>query len=201
MLPIDDSSPSSRPTVVVASGHMTDAPDRPDPRFPDEEVDRVRHEVRDTLRGWGVGPGTTVISGGARGADLIVAEEARALGAHVVLCLAKPPPEFERDSVDVPGTDWGAHFNSMLRTAEIRVLPSDRAPMEGDQLYAATNDWMIDSARSLLGDGQTAPNAIVVWNGQGGDGPGGTGHFVRQLGYDAPDPRLRVIDPTPRTAA
>lgn len=186
------------PTVVVASGHMTDAPDRPEPRFPDEEVDRVRHEVRDTLTAWGVGPETTVISGGARGADLIVAEEAQALGAHIVLCLAKPPEEFERESVDLPGTDWGERFTSMLRSAEVRVLPSDRAPSDADQLYAATNDWMIDTARSLLGDGQAGPNAIVVWNGQGGDGPGGTGHFVQQLGYDPPDPRLRVIDPTPR---
>jgi hypothetical protein len=180
---------------------MTDAPDRPEPRFPDAEVERVRREVRDALTAWGVGPGTTAISGGARGADLIVAEEARALGAHVVLCLAKPPEQFERDSVDVPGTDWNERFASMLGSAEVRVLPNDRAPADGDQLYAATNDWMIESARSLLSEGQPAPNAIVVWDGRGGDGPGGTRHFVEQLGYDTSDPRVKVIDPTPRGTA
>lgn len=198
MQPIDTLPPdaSPQPAVVVTSGHMTDAPDRTEPRFPEVEVGRVRREVRDTLVRWGVGPGTTVISGGARGADLIVAQEAEVLGARVILFLAKPPEEFERDSVDVPGTDWGDQFQSMLRTAEVRVLPRDRQPGDGEQIYAATNDWMIDSARDLLRDGRI-PNAIVVWNGQGGDGPGGTRHFIQRLGFDADDPRIRIIDPTP----
>lgn len=185
------------PAVVVASGHMVDAPHRAEPRFPQGEVDRVRDEVRRTLSDWGVGPETTVVSGGARGADLIVAEEGQALGARVVLCLAEPPEEFERTSVALPDTDWADRFRKLLASAEVRVLTDERPAPGGDERYAATNNWMIDVARSLVPDGEDGPNAIIVWDGQGGDGPGGTRDFVHQLGYDERDPRVRVIDPTP----
>jgi hypothetical protein len=39
---------------------------------------------------------------------------------------------------------------------------------------------------------------VIVWNGQEGDGPGGTRDFVRRLGHSGPDERVEVIDPTRR---
>ena len=44
----------SAPHVVVAGGHMVDAPDRPRPRFPSDQVERVAGEVRATLERWQV---------------------------------------------------------------------------------------------------------------------------------------------------
>src|SRR5690349_13768888 len=70
----------SGPRVVLASGHMVDLPDRATPRFPVDQVSRVTAEVQDALGAWDVGPGSTVVCGGARGADLIVAEQALARG-------------------------------------------------------------------------------------------------------------------------
>jgi hypothetical protein len=52
------------PKVVLASGHVVDAPERPTPRFPVDQVPRVTAEVRDALQGWDVGPSTTVVTGG-----------------------------------------------------------------------------------------------------------------------------------------
>jgi hypothetical protein len=111
--------------VVLVSGHLVDALDRSIPRFPPSRVPWVTDQVRQSFSEWDVGPGTTVISGGARGADIIAAEEGHARGAHVVLCLALPPDEFERRSVDLPGTDWSSRFRRLLSVAEVRELSKE----------------------------------------------------------------------------
>ena len=182
---------TTAPTAVVASGHMIDTPDRPVPRFPPGQIPRVTAEIRRALAHWGAGPATTLVCGGARGPDLIAAEEALALGALVKVCLARPREAFVADSVTLPGTDWAARFDAVLERAEVEVLPD---PV-GDDVYVRANERIVEVARSLA---RGRPHAVVVWNGGGGDGPGGTSDFLDRLGYTAPDKRLVVIDPTPR---
>jgi NAD(P)-dependent dehydrogenase (short-subunit alcohol dehydrogenase family) len=176
-------------TSVVVSGHMVDEPGRESPRFPAERVPVVTARIRAVLAAWEVGPATTVVSGGARGADIIVAEEALDRGAQVVLCLALEPEEFEQASVAIADTDWSERFRRLLRRAEVRVL--EHGSPDDPALYARTNRWLLDVARSF-----GEPKVILVWNGQRGDGPGGTEEFARLAGPDEPDPdRIRVIDP------
>lgn len=182
------------PRVVLATGHMVDLPDRATPRFPADQVPRVTGEVRDALAAWQVGPGSTVVCGGARGADLIVVEEAHARGARILLCLALPREEFIRRSVDIPGTDWAARFERIAGLAEIRVLGDANGGGRHD-VFARANAWMVDVARSF----DPRPHAIVVWDGRRGDGSGGTADMVRRLGALDPDSRVRVINPTRRT--
>src|SRR5947207_15292414 len=64
--------------AVLVSGHLVDTADRSQPRFPQTRVPWVTDRVREVLDGWRIGSGTTLISGGARGADLIAADEAQA---------------------------------------------------------------------------------------------------------------------------
>jgi hypothetical protein len=180
------------PRVVLATGHMVDLPERVPPRFPADQVPRVTAEVREVLAAWQVGADSTVVCGGARGADLIVAEEALARGARVVLCLALPPEKFTRRSVYVPGTDWAARFHQVAGRAEVRVLGSGDGG-ELDDVFARTNAWMVDVARSI----DAHPYAIVVWDGRSGDGPGGTSDMIGRLGGQGSDSRVRVIDPQP----
>lgn len=186
---------SQSPAVVLASGHVIDAPDRTSPRFPPEQVPRVTTQVREALAEWSVGPGTTVITGGARGADLIVAEEGLARGARIIVCLALPQEEFEQRSVELPGSDWVDRFRRLLKVAEVRYLADEvgAVPVD-DEVFAVTNRWMVEVATAL----DREPHAVVVWDGKEGGGPGGTRDLVRRLGVDRPEPRIRVIDPTPR---
>jgi hypothetical protein len=179
-----------RAGVVVVSGHMVDAPDRPRPRFPPDQVPRVTNAIRQALDQWKVGPETTVITGGARGADVIGAEEARRRGARVRLVLALPPEKFEQRSIALPGTDWLARFRAMLEDADVEVLDAGA----GSDVFARTNARIVELAREL----DPEPRAIVVWNGGNSDGPGGTRDFITRLGYDRPNERVRVIDPTRR---
>lgn len=180
---------SGAPRVVVVSGHMVDAPDRPELRFPPEEVARVDAEVRDALDAWGVDGSTTLVTGGARGADLLAAEAARARGAEVRIVLALPPDEFEARSVALDGTDWAERFRSALGAAEAEVV--EQPP--GEDVFARTNARMIEIAREL----DPEPHALLVWDGRAGDGPGGTRDFIAQLGHEGPGERVRIIDPTP----
>jgi hypothetical protein len=179
--------------VVVVSGHMVDDPARRTERFPERAVPDVTRAIRDLFEvEWSVGDGTTLVTGGARGADLIAAEEAVRLGAHVVMCLALPAEEFERRSVAQPGTDWGERFRSMLGHAEVRHAWSESGvDAAGDDVFAVANESMVRYAKGLA----ARPHAVLVWDGGSGDGPGGTADIVSRLGYDRGDERLVVIDP------
>lgn len=179
-----------RAGVVVVSGHMVDAPDRPHPRFPLDQVPRVTEAVRRAFDEWAVGAHTTVLTGGARGTDIIAAEEARSRGARIRLILALPPTEFERRSVALPGTDWLERFRALLEGADVEVI-ADAA--ESD-VFARTNARLVELARAS----DLQPCALVVWDGQEGDGPSGTRDLISRLGYEGPHDHIRVIDPTRR---
>ncbi|MEM9035187.1 MAG: hypothetical protein AAGD18_11390 [Actinomycetota bacterium] len=184
------------PTVIVASGHLTDAPDRPQPRFPESEVGRVELDIARILDSWGVGEGTTLITGGARGADLICAEGALERGGGVVLVLAEDVDSFVRRSVDGSDPSWRDRFDAARRRAsEVHVLdPASSDPGVG--MHDAANRRMIELARDA--SGEAGPRAIVVWNGEEGDGPGGTRDFLRRMGVTGPGERVAIVDPTPR---
>lgn len=183
------------PAVVLASGHMTDPADtgRADaarPRFPADQTPRVTSEIAEAFTRWRVGPSTVVVTGGARGADIIAAEQAMRLGARVVLCLAHPADTFETTSVDLPGTDWSARFRALLRVAEVHE-PSGAAEANP---YEQANIAMVERARQIDPD----PYALLVWNGRPGRGPGGTGDLIARLKLVGPHPRVAVVDPTRR---
>ena len=174
----------------MVSGHMVDAPNRSRPRFPPHQVPRVSAAIHSAFDAWKIGSGMTLITGAARGADLIAAEQALERSARVLVVLALPQEEFERRSVALPNTDWVERFRAVLDRSEIEVLdgPHD------DSAFGRANARMIQIARGL----DERPYALVVWNGQEGDGPGGTRDFVQRLGYTDPDEHVCVIDPTPR---
>ena len=157
--------------VVVASGHLTDQPDRKSPRFPESAVVRVRRQIARALDEIGLARGDLLICGGARGADLLAAEEALRRGASVRLCLASVRSSFVAESVALAGTDWAERFDTVAKCSEMRVVPT---PPDGTSVYEATNDWMISLALAEPADER---HALLVWDGRQGDGAGGTGHF------------------------
>jgi hypothetical protein len=185
---------SEAPAVVVVSGHMIDASDRKEPRFPPSQVERVSRELDKAFDAWGVGPGTTILCGGARGADILAAEAGLRRGAGVYLCLALPPDEFERCSVVLPGSDWATRFRSLLDRAEVEVAQGANDTNEDVDVFERANARLVELANSRT----DRPYAALVWDGRQGDGPGGTADLVRRLGFRGPDPRACVIDPTPR---
>ena len=164
--------------VVVVTGHMTDAPDRETPRFPQSEVERVRRQVGTTFADWELGPDDLVICGAARGGDLIAARAARESGAAVWVMLAKSPDRFERGSVAGADPAWVDEFWWLLQRVPSWVL--DQVPgFDGrDDVYAATNEWMLDIAERQSTGGQL--NLLAIWDGRGAAGSGGAGDMVAE---------------------
>lgn len=145
--------------------------------------------MRDQLERWYVGPGSTLLTGGARGADIIAAEAALERGAAVRRVLARPPDDFVSGSVSLPQTDWEERFRALLGRADVEIVGGS-----DDDVYARTNERITERAREV----DDHPFALIVWNGEEGDGPGGTSAFVARLGRVSGDDRVVVIDPTPQ---
>lgn len=180
-----------RPEVILATGHMVDLPSRAAQRFPPGEVPRVAASIEQTLAEWDVGPGTTLVCGGARGADILAAELALTRGASVVVSLPLPLEQFVEESVAVPDDDqaWVERFRAVLARSDV-LAPVDPG---GDDAFGRNNDRMVEHANAI---GSGVANLIAVWDGRRGDGPGGTADLV---GAFRPNPeRVRIIDPTAR---
>jgi hypothetical protein len=184
--------------VVVATGHMTDAPDREAPRFPESQVAQATRRVGELFDRWKLGPGDLLICGGARGGDIIAGEQALERGCEVWVLLANPPDLFERHSVDGGAPGWVERFRRLLSVAPSWVLDEAEVAGEGtggddapdDRVYEAANEWMLRVAE------RQAPGAfrvVAVWDGKAAAGVGGSGHMVDQaveLGAE-----VEVVDP------
>jgi hypothetical protein len=162
--------------VVVVTGHMTDTPDRAAPRFPESQVDRVRSEIGALFDDWGLGADDLLICGGARGGDLIGALQAHARGATAWVLLSRPADEFVEGSVAGADPAWIDRYWWMLQRAPSWELTSVPRYAGRDDVYAAANEWMLETA--VFQSDRDAPNVVAIWDGLDADGVGGTGHMV-----------------------
>jgi hypothetical protein len=166
------------PPVVAFAGHMTDAPGRAVPRFPEAKAEVVRREVRAWLRGHG--ERVHGVCSAARGADLLFLEEVLALRGTATVVLPFPAADFKRISV---GQGWDGRFDASLANDRVEVLPPllDAAPPEAEQTRAfeQCNLKIIDEAERLAKLFDDAdPVLLTVWNGNPGDASGGTAHAL-----------------------
>ena len=170
-----DTSPEPR-KVALFSGHMIDAPGREKPRFsPDKEPIAAR-AIAEALADLEIGPADLAICGGACGGDLLFAEAALARGARLELYIPFDEPTFLEKSVDFADRDWRARYFAAKAPAVLHVAPSELGPIrEGEDAYERNNRWMLASA---LRFGADKVDFVCLWNGGGGDGPGGTRHMM-----------------------
>jgi hypothetical protein len=171
-----DTRPEPPRKVALFSGHMIDAPGREKPRFaPDKEPIAAR-AIAKALADIGVGPADLAICGGACGGDLLFAEAALACGARLELYIPLDEPTFLEKSVDFTDREWRARYFAAKAPAVLHVAPSELGPIrEEEDAYTRNNRWMLDSA---LRFGADTVDFICLWNGEGGDGPGGTRHMM-----------------------
>jgi class 3 adenylate cyclase len=178
------------------TGHMVDRPDRDQPRFPAELESAVAAAIRGCLDD---GP-PVAFGSGASGSDLLFLETVLDLGGEVNLVLPYEVDEFEAESVDRGlGGDWSARFRRALDRASRVVVASERCRTPSPSVYAYANQLMrglaIIRARQL----DAELRGLAVWDGQQGDGPGGTAATVGD--WMAAGVRIEIIDPRALTAA
>ena len=168
--------PESPRNVALFSGHMVDAPGRVKPRFPADKEAIAAEAIAGALADLDLGSSDLAICGGACGGDLLFAEAALARGARLEIYLPFEEPTFLEKSVDFADRDWRARFVAAKARAVLHIAPRELGPpRESEDPYERNNRWMLDQASRF---GADKVDFICLWNGEGGDGPGGTKHMM-----------------------
>ena len=190
------STEATRPRqVVLFTGHMVDAPGRAVARFPAALAPEAARRIAAALAEIDAGPADLGLTQGAAGGDLLFAEACLARAVPLRLLLPLHESEFVAQSL-LPvegGAGWHAHFLAVV--ARLHQPPSQAprvlgALAAGEDAFVRGNLWLLERA---LAFGAERLRCICLWDGGGGDGPGGTRHMVDAV-YAAGGTVLR-IDP------
>lgn len=180
------SGPPQPRHIVLFSGHMIDDPtargagtDR-SIRFPEDKVGAVAAKIEECLDRIGAGNGDLGLSGGASGGDLLFAEACLRRGMSLEVRLSAAEPEFLANSVTFADPDhyWEESFGRVKShpSTTILYMPEELglAPKNIDK-YDRCNRWLLYTA---LSQGLSRVSFLTVWDGQVGDGPGGTRDMI-----------------------
>lgn len=171
---------------------MIDAPGREHARFPASAEERVRTAIRAAIQSikWNI-PGPTVgIAGAASGGDLLFHEICAELGIPTRILLGLPAGRFEAESVAPAGDEWVRRFHALLaRNSDLLIMGDldGRLEYPAVNVWHRANLWMIEMSSTLAGE----QALLALWDGQTGDGPGGTQHFLEV----ARRFKVRVLEP------
>ena len=165
-------------------------------RFPPEKIDAVAKEIRNRLDKLGAQAGDLGTCGGASGGDLLFAEACLERGMRMELRLARTEPEFLAKSVTFADPDhrWERSFEQVKdnKATTMFVMPQELGPApESVSVHDRCNRWILYSALSM---GLRKTFFVTLWNGEPGDGPGGTQHMV-ELVHKLTGRRPEIIDP------
>jgi hypothetical protein len=163
--------------VLLFSGHMIDAPGRKVSRFPADKVPIAADAIAQTLMLLEAGADDLAVCSGACGGDLLFAEASLMRGLRLDLYIPFDEPEFLAKSVDFADANWRTRFLAVKSHAILHVMPDDGTPGKEDP-FERNNLWMLDSAARF---GIEKIDFICLWDGQGGDGPGGTQHLMEEV--------------------
>jgi hypothetical protein len=164
--------------VLLFSGHMIDAPGRKQPRFPASKESVVADALTRLLDSPDVAANSSdlAICGGACGGDLLFAEACLARRTPLEFYIPFDESKFLADSVDFAGDDWHNRYFAAKNKGALHVAPDELGPLAPNvDPYERNNLWMLERAARF---GAARMIFICLWNGEGGDGPGGTKHLM-----------------------
>ena len=169
--------------VLLFSGHMMDAPGRPAPRFPPDKEDIAKQKIVEALDALGAGPDDLALAQGASGGDILFLEACRDRGVRLQLMLPLREPEFIQRSIlpSAEGEMWRRRYFAL--TASMKdaphIMPDELGPPPKDvSPFERCNLWLLYTA---LAYGIGKVRFICLWDGGGGDGPGGTSHMYNEV--------------------
>lgn len=167
--------------VVLFSGHMMDRPGRAEPRFPPDKEPVAAAAIAEALDQLAVDASDLGISSAACGGDLLFAEACLNRNCRLQLHLPFDEATFLQESVDFANARWRQRYLAVRAHSLVHLLlaPEQLGTLAaGEDPYERNNVWMLESA---LGFGTESVHFVCLWNGQGGDGPGGTQHMMQTV--------------------
>ena len=170
--------------VFLFSGHMIDKPGRTPPRFPKEKETIAAQKIGEALDQLGAGPDDLALTQGACGGDLLFTKACQQRGVKVQWLQPFCEPDFIVKSVVDCGEAWRQpYLDAKAKLARpIRAAPDELGDLppgsEPGYPYERCNLWLLYTA---LACGVDKVRFICLWDGQGGDGPGGTVHLYNEV--------------------
>ena len=163
--------------VFLFSGHMIDAPDRKEPRFPADKENIAGQAIAKKVDELDAGPKDLALCSGACGGDLLFAEACLNRSVRLQIRIPFDEPTFLKNSVTFAGGNWLDRYYAVMnnKLTTLFVMPEELGPTpENTDPYERTNLWLLYTALSM---GPEKVRFICLWDGKGGDGPGGTKHM------------------------
>jgi hypothetical protein len=169
--------------VILFSGHMVDAPKRPTARFPADKEEVAAQKIAGALEALGAGAEDLALCQAAAGGDLLFLEACQQRSVRCQILLPFPEPEFIERSIlpSAQGDTWRERYFKMKGrlTDLIRVMPDELGPLpSGIDPFERCNLWLL---YTMLAWGMEKARFVCLWNGGGGDGPGGTQHMYNEV--------------------
>lgn len=167
--------------VFLFSGHMVDAVGRQPPRFPEGKVTAGVQKIMEALQNLDAGPEDLALTQGACGGDLLFTEACQQRGVRVQWLQPSDEPAFIQKSVVCRGESWRERYlkAKAALTTDIRsACESLGQPPNGVDVYERCNRWLLYTALSY---GIRRVHFICLWDGNEGDGRGGTAHMYREV--------------------
>jgi tetratricopeptide (TPR) repeat protein len=169
--------------VFLFSGHRMDAPDRQPPRFPAAKEVAAAQAIEAALDRLGAGAGDVSFCQAAAGGDLLFLEACQNRGVRCRVLMPFDEPQFIEKSIapSAGGDKWRDRFFEMKAKLiePIRIMPDELgpAPAKNADPFERCNLWSLYSA---LACGIDKLRFVTLWDGGGGDGPGGTAHMFAE---------------------
>jgi hypothetical protein len=168
--------------VLLFTGHMIDAPGRKQPRFPRSKAPVARAAIQGAVRDHCIAERRRMlgIASCASGGDILFHEVCAELGISTRVFLALPEAQFVERSVAPAGREWIERFFATVHRQPTYVLDTVLATTASSNdcnVWQQTNLWMLQEA---LRFGADKAVLIALWDGEGGDGPGGTGDLIER---------------------
>ena len=171
--------------VFLFSGHMVDKPERAVARFPTSAVAAAANRLAEVLEKLGAGPEDLAFSQASAGGDLLFIEACQKRGVHCRIRLPFDEPRFIAESIlpSTEGASWRDRYYAAIGQLEspdhLGIMPDELGPLPKDvNPFERCNLWLLYSALSC---GLDKVRFICLWNGGGGDGPGGTAHMYETV--------------------
>jgi hypothetical protein len=172
--------------IVLFTGHRIDATNRDKPRFPSDKEQVARQKIKDAVSEELNLPGGVAygLAGGASGGDILFHEVCAELGIPTKLYLALPRDQFLVASVQSAGPNWVERFDRLQQQLPGRVLADSKklprwlSEKANYSVWQRNNLWLLHHAMAAGGGSNVC--LIALWNGEAGDGPGGTADMVQK---------------------
>jgi hypothetical protein len=184
LLALGQGANSQLERVILFTGHRIDSAGRKIPRFPPDVESVARNAIWGAVveQKEGTQGALLGIAGGANGGDILFHEVCGELEIETEMLLALPADQFIKASVESDDKNWVKRFDQQLAKhqnppilSESPELPHWLEFKKNYDIWQRNNLWLLSQA---LSQGAEYRTLIALWDGETGDGPGGTEHMV-----------------------